>query len=170
MIRFKDFLLNEDLGIGPEGTIKNPSIKNYLDSLKKERKDIIQQKKINISNPEEKKRLNDLLNQKQQEILQTKLLSNPATVLKATPMTTTTSATSSLAPTTEPSAKESAFDKLIRGKSSIAPDTSASMSPGLGENPPLNVSYNVGQNLGGSMTNPSLSIEKLGKTSKSFRL
>jgi hypothetical protein len=38
MLKFKDFLLKEDLGIGPEGTSNNPSITNYMDSLKKDKK------------------------------------------------------------------------------------------------------------------------------------
>jgi hypothetical protein len=170
MLKFKEFLLNEDLGIGPEGTSKNPSIKNYMDSLKKEKKDLTQQKKLSVGSPEEKERLGELLQQKTQEIQQTKLLSNPATVDKATPQIPST-----MLPTSTPSAKESAFDRLIRGKPSttVSPTTlSTSMASPDSGSPETSIysGYKVSGSLGGSMLNPELDVEVRGKTSKNLRL
>jgi hypothetical protein len=175
MLKFKDFLLNEDLGIGPEGTANNPSIKNYLDSLRKEKKDLVQQKKLTVNNPEEKERLSDLLNQKQQEIYQTQILSNPQTST-TTPSLPTPQLSPSLG---SPAGKESAFDKLIKGKT-VSTIGSSSPTPSLAS-PALSTAtpspessiysgYKVFNNLISSITNPQLDIEVLGKTSKNIRL
>lgn len=178
MIKFKEFLLIEDLGIGPEGTSKNPSIKNYMDSLKKEKKDLIQQKKLSIGSKNEQERLAELLQQKKQEIEQTKILSNvaPAGGDISTTIPSTSLSTSLLTKT--PSAKESAFDKLIRGKpsSTISPLSTPSTSPTISTSgsiaPETSIysGYNVSGSLSGSMVNPQLDVETRGKTSKNLRL
>lgn len=176
MLKFKDFLLKEDLGIGPEGTSKNPSITNYMDSLKKDKKDILQQKKVTPGRPEEKDRLNNLLNQKQQEIAQTKLLNNPLTTTPSEPasvnvLSSEPSVVPTL-PTDTPSSKESAFNKLIRGKATSTVDA-LTLSPGM-DSPNVSIysGYQASQKMPGSMTIPKLNTEigSLGKTSKTLRL
>jgi len=174
MLKFKDFLLKEDLGIGPEGTSNNPSITNYMDSLKKDKKDILQQKKVTTGRSEEKDRLNDLLNQKQQEIAQTKLLTNPLTTTPSEPASVNTlSSEPPVVPTlSTPSSKESAFNKLIRGQATSTVD-SLTLSPGLDNNSSSIYSgYQSSQKIPGSMTIPKLNTEtgSLGKTSKTSRL
>lgn len=168
MLKFKEFLLNEDLGIGPEGTSKNPSIKNYMDSLRKEKKDLVQKKKLAVGTQDEKDRLTDLLQQKKQEIEQTKLLSNPSNLDK--PVTPTIPSLG-----TTPSSKESAFDKLIRGKpsSTVGPTSmSSTLSPSAPGTPETSIysGYNVSGSLGSSMVTPELDVEVRGKTSKNLRL
>ena len=179
MKSFKQFILSEDLGIGPEGTSKNPSIQNYIGSLKRETQNLRVEMNRNKNNPGEMQRIRDVLDQKRQELQNTRLLSNPATVNKVNPMTLPTpqtvnpqtTTTSPVQPQQNSSmTKQSAFDKLMSG-----PDVNNVTLPAAPTTGSPGTSIPSGYESSGpipssSLRSPNLNTELLGKTAKSFRL
>lgn len=160
MKKFKEFLLSEDLGIGPEGTAKNPSLKNYIDSLEKERKELQKQYDNMESNPGERDRINDLLTTKKQELMNINLFNKQLTPKN---IVNTPEVNFDNALNNEPvSLKQSAIEKLAR------PDTSVpSVSLGSEQGTSLSSGYSMTNRLSGA--SPALSnlrVDDLGKTSK----
>lgn len=178
MKSFKSFLMTEDLGIGPEGTTKNPSIQNYSDTLKRERNVLRQEYNRSRGNPGEMSRIKNLMKEKERELQNTRLLSNPLTADKAKPTTgpgastlTTypggvektvpgTPAPSALSSTPEPLSQESAFEKLMYGSG----DNNTTITPASGFN--MQRSSSMSSNI----ASPTLSSDTMGKYSKSFKL
>jgi hypothetical protein len=179
MKSFKQFLLSEDLGIGPEGTSKNPSIKNYVDSLKRETDNLRVEMNRNKNNPGEMQRIRDSLDQKRQELQNTRLLINTSNVSRANTPSDSSLQTSNipLAPALpgQPQqdnsmSKQSAFDKLMSGTNTN--NVSLPTTPNLGsQTNTLPVGYeSSGPIPSSSLRSPNLNTELLGKTAKSYRL
>lgn len=179
MKSFKQFILSEDLGIGPEGTKRNPSIQNYMDSLKRETENLRIEMNRNKNNPGEMQRIRDVLDQKRQELQNTRLLSNPATVNKVNPSTlpapqiynpTSTTTTAPQMQQNSSMTKQSAFDKLMSGNDTNNLTLPATPNTGS-SSPSIPSGYeSSGAIPSSSLRSPNLSTELLGKTAKSFRL
>lgn len=178
MLKFKQFLLFEDLGIGPEGGLKNPSLKDNIKKDKQEEQDLYRRWKMTEPGTE-KDLLRDQLMKKRFDIASSKSLASSAATTKPTDTTDTVVIPPTITepkitgPDGRPLSKDDAKTMLGEFPKTSAPTSSSSISTTR----PTDTGqiYNVSpssslQNFGTRLDLTNFSIEQLGKTAKSYRL
>lgn len=161
MLKFSQFLLIEDNGIGTTKSKSKDSLKTYRDDVANQIKDLGDLLKVSVGNRGEIERLKNEINMKQTE------LSQINTTLASQISPSAPSSDMSYLPEPDQALKKSALEKLS-GSNIPGDNTKTTATISLGAALPTNQSTTPSASLPAKA--PSLTSSKMGSTSTSFRL